>query len=452
MADRKTEREKRRASNVLTAFNILFLMAAIAIISKIVILQFFWKPDPEYVNYFQPSRKKEIIEPERGAIIDHNGKLLAMSTPMYNIYMDCYIMKEVHDKDRENGKEREAEWCSKAEMLARELPKVLKDEGRSASYYSSLIFNGRRNRRQYVSIVKGIDHGTLLELKKLPLFNESPYRSGMIVEKVDTRQYPYGSLARRVIGYVKNNSDTSSRHIGIEGKYDYKLHGKEGLEWKKVTDNKEMIIDVDSIAVEVEDGTDIRTTLDINIQDIADRALRKNMALENDIVGGCVVVLDVETGAVKAMVNLRKGPKGTFDEEFNMAAGLPAEPGSVFKAVTLTTLLEDGCVTLDTRIPTNRGNMDDMSEINYDEYIRNYEKRTGNKKISVLEGLEISSNYVFRRLVKDNYEAKPKVSSTGCTSTISERPTSSTSTRTEAQDLRFRILTAGAGQYMTLYP
>ncbi len=402
------EHGKKRASNVLTAFNILFLIAAVAIVVKIVSLQYFWEPDPVFVNYFKPSKERKTLEPQRGSIIDHNGKLLAMSTPMYDIYMDCYILKEEHDKDKEEGKKREVEWCAKAESLAQALPKVLKDEGQNASYYSNLIFNGRRNKRKYVSIVKGIDHGTLLELKKLPLFNESSYRSGMIVEKIDTRQYPYGSLARRVIGYVKNNSDTTSKHIGIEGKYDYHLHGKEGYEWKKTTDKKNMIVNVDSTAVAAVDGADIRTTLDINIQDIADRALRKNMAIEKDITGGCVVVLDVETGAVRGMVNLRKGPKGTFDEEFNMAAGLPAEPGSVFKAVTLTTLLEDGCVTLDTELPTNHGDMDDMSRINYDEYIRNYEKRTGKKEISVLEGLEISSNYVFRRLVKDNYEDKPK--------------------------------------------
>ncbi len=408
MAVNNAERGKRRASNVLSAFHFLFLLLGLAIIGKIIYLQYFWEPDPVYVEYFRPSKKKAILEPERGSIIDRNGKLLAMSTPMYNVFMDCYILKEEHDKDKEEGKEKEAEWCAKAESLAKALPKVLKEEGKSASYYSNLIFNGRRNKRKYVSIVKGIDHGTLLELKKLPLFNESTYRSGMIVEKVDTRQYPYGTLARRVIGYVKNNSDTTTRHVGIEGKYDYILHGKKGLEWKKETDKHNMIVDPDSSIVSVEDGLDVRTTIDINIQDIADRALRKNMELEKDITGGCVVVLEVETGAVRAMVNLRKGEKGTFDEEFNMAAGLPAEPGSVFKAVTLTTLLEDGHVTLDTEIPTNRGVMDDMSKINYDEYIRNYERNTGKNRISVLKGLEISSNYVFRRLVKDNYGDYPK--------------------------------------------
>ena len=75
------ERQKRRASNVLMAFHVLFLTAAIAIIVKIVILQYFWEPDPRYVSYFQPKKTRQELDPERGAIIDHNGKLL----PRYNV-------------------------------------------------------------------------------------------------------------------------------------------------------------------------------------------------------------------------------------------------------------------------------------------------------------------------------------------------------------------------------
>ena len=164
-----------------------------------------------------------------------------------------------------------------------------------------------------------------------------------------------------------------------------------------------MIPDVDSAIVDVTDGMDIRTTLDIDIQDIADKALRKNVAVEQDIVGGCVVVMEVETGAIRAMVNLQKDRKGELREVFNMAAGTPAEPGSVFKTVTLTTLIEDGHIQLEDRIKTNHGRMDDMSKIKQDDYITKYENRTGNNTISVVEGFEISSNYVFRRLVKDYY-------------------------------------------------
>ena len=266
----KADIERRRASNVLSAFHVVFLLLAIAAVINIIITQYFWEPDPEYVSFFQPTKRKQDIEPDRGAILDHNGNLLAMSTLMYNIYMDCYVLKETHDADRKNGRSDEDKWVKKAEELAKKLPQVLKEEGKDESYYSALIFNGRKNKRRYVSIAKNIDHDTLNELKKLPLFNEKQHKGGLIVEKVETRQYPYEGLARRVIGYVKHNNDTISNHIGIEGKYDYFLHGKKGAEWKKITDRKVMIKDVDSSIVAVEHGYDIRTTLDINMQDIAD--------------------------------------------------------------------------------------------------------------------------------------------------------------------------------------
>ncbi len=414
MAAKDTNREKRRASNVLTAFNIAFLMAAVAIIVKIVAVQFFWSPDAEFVDYFRPKKTRAEIEPERGAIIDHNGKLLAMSTPLYDIRMDCCVMKDEYKKEKyksEKEKERldslERLWCDRARQLAKELPGVLKNPEMTANDYERMIIDGRRKGSRYQLIAKGIDHGTLLELEKLTLFKERKYYSGMIVEKRDTRQYPYESLARRVIGYVRNNSDTTTKHIGIEGKYDYVLHGEKGHAWKRVTDNKMMIDNVDSAKVRVINGLDVRTTLDINIQDIADRALRRNMAKDSNIISGCVVILDVETGAVRAMVNLSPNRKGELGEFSNMAVGRPAEPGSVFKSVSMMTLLEDGCIDLETRIPTNQGRFTDIPKIAQDKYIVNYENKTGNKTISVVEGFEISSNYVFRKLVYDNYKDRP---------------------------------------------
>jgi cell division protein FtsI (penicillin-binding protein 3) len=405
---RTQDRENKRASDVLTFFHIVFIGLAIASVINIFITQYCWEPDPEYLSYFKPKKKKLDIEPDRGAIMDHNGNLLAMSTPMYDIYMDCYVQKEAHDADPKNGKKDEEQWIGKAYALAKKLPEVLHESGKGEEYYRNLIINGRKDKRRYVSIVRNIDHDMLLELQKLPLFNEKQHKGGLIIEKRETRQYPYGDLAGRVIGYVKHNSDTNTRHIGIEGKYDYILHGKKGAEWKKITDKNALIKDVDSSIVAVEHGYDIRSTLDINIQDIADRALRKNMADEEDIEGGCVAILDVETGAIRAMVNLQKDKEGRFREIYNLAAGRASEPGSVFKTVTLTTLLEDGKVNLEDRMPTNHGRMDDMPKINPDGYITSYERKNSTSVIPVIDGFKISSNYVFRRLVKDNYGENPE--------------------------------------------
>ncbi len=401
------EKDKRRPSRILMYFYVLFLLASVTIAGRILYIQYIWKPDHKFAHHFRPEKKRAVIEPRRGSVIDRNGKLLAISTPMYNIYMDCYVQKEANSMNGAKGAAAEKEWVRKAGLLSKGLAETLQEHGRDSAYYMNRIMTGRVRKMQHRSIVMKTDHGTLLKLKELPLFNEPSYRSGLIVEEEEKRLYPYGSLARRVIGYVKNNRDTTSRHIGIEGRYDYVLHGKAGVEWQRRTDMRRLIQDIDSTFIAAEDGLDVRTTIDIDMQDIADRALRENMSKENNINGGCAVIMDVKTGAIRAMVNLQRDSSGRFSEVFNMAAGWPSEPGSVFKAVTLATLLEDGKVELDTELKTNHGAMSDMPDIPRDEYITNYERRTGRSTIPVIEGFKISSNYVFRRLVKDNYGSRP---------------------------------------------
>ncbi len=406
----RKEKAKNKPSRVLMHLRLIFLAVSVVVACKIIYLQYIWEPNPKFVKDFKPAKQKEVIEPERGSILDHNGRLLAISTPLYNIRMDCYVQKEHNEQDKEKGAEEEEKWLKNARLLSGGLARTLKEPGKDSLYYWNLIRKSRTEKKRYVSIARNIDHGVLLELQELPLFNLPGHKGGLIVEKVDRRLYPYGGLARRVIGYVKNNDDTSAIHVGIEGKYHYLLHGTKGVAWKKKTDKWKSIEDKDSTYTAAEDGADVRTTLDINMQDIADKALRKNMAANQYIKEGCVVVLDVKTGAVRAMVNLQKDSVGNCFESFNMAAGRPAEPGSVFKAVTLTTLLEDRKVGLETRIATKHGIMEEypIKEVAQDQYIVNYERNTGESSIPVIHGFQISSNYVFRRLVKDFYGENPE--------------------------------------------
>ena len=269
-----------------------------------------------------------------------------------------------------------------------------------------MIVKGRNERKRYMKLLTNLDRGTLLKLESLPLMEEGRYKSGIIVEKHDSRKYPYGTLARRTIGYVKDNSsqkeDEKGRsHIGIEGKYDYVLHGKEGEIWLKPTDNKEKIQNYDSTYVKPVDGLDVRTTLDITLQDIVDKAMRKQMSANPKIEDGCAVFMDVRTGAIRAMVNLTKSPKdSSLNEVYNMAIGYGANPGSVFKTTTLMTALEDGYIkSLDDEIPTNGGKLPGYPQ---DDHVKNL------VKISILHGFEISSNYVFRYLATNNYSDNPK--------------------------------------------
>lgn len=392
----------------------VFLLLSVVIIGKMIKLQFSWEPDSDLVRYFQPKREQVIQKPERGAILDRNGKILAISIPMYNIHMDCTVRKEEFEMAKTERKRDslENDWKRKAKLLSKELPKVLAKDGKDADYYYNLIISHRDSNlpgRKNVLITKDIDHQTYLQLKELPLFNEGQYKSGMKKTEIETRKYPYGELAGRVIGDVRINKEhpEESRFLGIEGQYDYILRGKDGSQWLKRTD-RGLIVDQDSAIIAVKHGQDIRTTIDIDIQDIADRALRENISQDSRIEGGCIVIMDVKTGAVRAMVNLQKNSKDVLGENFNMAIGRPGEPGSIFKAVTLATLLEDGHVTLGTEIPTNHGRMEDLPKINDDQYIKDWERKHNTNKISVLDGFKISSNYVFRRLTIDHYQGNPQ--------------------------------------------
>ena len=400
------KREMDRISMILLFIYIVVLLIGALIVVKLIYIQKSWEPDKSIAKYFLPPAEKYTIAPDRGAIIGCGGEILAMSTPMYELRMDCTVRKEYFQKKmRKNptGDNLEQQWQDKAKAFSEGFAKVMNMD---ASAIFKSIMDGRRKGNKYLRLGTNIDRGTLLKLESLPLMEEGRYKSGIIVEKHDSRKYPYGTLARRTIGYVKDNSsqkeDEKGRsHIGIEGKYDYVLHGKEGEIWLKPTDNKEKIQNYDSTYVKPVDGLDVRTTLDITLQDIVDKAMRKQMSANPKIEDGCAVFMDVRTGAIRAMVNLTKSPKdSSLNEVYNMAIGYGANPGSVFKTTTLMTALEDGYIkSLDDEIPTNEGKLPGYPQ---DDHVKNL------VKISILHGFEISSNYVFRYLATNNYSDNPK--------------------------------------------
>ena len=395
-----TKKERDRIGMILYRFYALVLFIGVVIIGRMAYIQWFWKPDEDIARFFLPPSTRSVIEPERGAIIGYDGKILAISTPMYRLAMDCTVRK---DEFRGKPDSLESNWLAKAKAFTKGLAA---ETGGDANEYYRRIVTGRREGVRYMKLTGDIDRGTLLRLQRLPLMNEGRFKGGVIVEKRDSRQYPYGTLARRTIGYVKDNrnqkADERGRsHIGIEGKYDYVLHGKEGEIWLRPTDNKGKIQNYDSTYVKPMNGLDVRTTLDITLQDIVDKAMRKQMSANTQIADGCAVFMDVKTGAIRAMVNLTKNPKdSSLNEVYNMAIGYGANPGSVFKTTTLMTALEDGYIkSLDDEIPKNNGV---LSGFKRDVHLNGYDN------ISILHGFEISSNYVFRYLAINNYSDDPK--------------------------------------------
>lgn len=398
--NKNIQKKKRdRIGVVLYVAYLLLLLASVLLMLKLIGIQLLFHPDPKITDALTPASTLSTIEPARGTIIDAEGRLLAMSCPSYQFYMDCTVRKDI------NTDAQEEEWLGKARELSKGLAEIFPEM--SADQFWNLIRDGRSRGRKYVKIGHAVDRKVYNEIIQLPLFREGRYRSGMIVETENIRQYPYGKLARRTIGFVRNNkSDVGNTHIGLEGKFDYVLHGTEGREWIRNTDAGR-IRDNDSSYTKAVDGLDLRTTINIDYQDIADKALREEISEQADLEGATLVLMEVETGAIRAMVNLlRDSNSGTFEEIQNLAVGRKCEPGSVFKTVTLLSVLNDGYIkSLDETMPTNNGKIAGTG-VTPDQHIIDWQASHHTREISVIDGFKMSSNYVFGSLAVNNYKGK----------------------------------------------
>ena len=384
---------------VMFFLSLVFLLLGVAILVRIVQIQATYSVDERVISLFRPSVQKHVDHPVRGKILATDGRTLAISAPLYDIYMDCTVRKQDYI---DLGKDSlEAVWRAKARELAACLSAEFRDK--SADAYAKAILEGRDKGAKYLRIQRNIDLSTLNKVKSFPLFREGPYTGGFIVQQHEERIYPYDSLARRVIGYVKEQN-----RIGLESSFDSELHGHEGYEWRRVTDNKRWVRDLDSAQVKVQDGNDIRTTLNVDFQDIADRALRTQINEDEGIRAGICIIMEAKTGAIRAMVNLSRGetPATTLWERENLCLREVGEQGSVMKTVTLLSVVEDGYVrSLEQTIPTNNGSVTNYKQ---DVHILDYQRETGRRDISVMHGFEISSNYVFTYLAEHFYGNRPQ--------------------------------------------
>ena len=417
---------------LLTGIYMVFLALSVAIFVKTVVIQVRPLVKPEYEQFFHPNEKKQTIVPTRGRILTCDGRPLAITVPYYDIYMDCTVRKQefvdMDEKERENFQKRkalaesrhraftdtlkhagakgEALWCRRADTLSQKLAALFGN--RTAQEYYKLIMDGRKGWTRpdgrwagetNLLIMKNVDLQTLNTLRTFPLFSEHAYKGGLKIEQHDERIYPYDTLARRTIGTMKEFSQR-----GLEYSFDQFLHGKDGYEELRITEHNQYVHDYAKKWRAAEDGLDVRTTLNIDFQGIADRALRRQIDQDPLIRGGIAVLLEVETGAVRAMVNLVRDtiPGSPLRERNNLVLRQRGEQGSVMKTVTLTSLIEDGLVSLDQRIATNNGRIPGVPSIPEDKHVQ------GMRDISVIHGLEISSNYVYARLAQLYYGNNPQ--------------------------------------------
>lgn len=322
------------------------------------------------------------VKATRGNIYSDNGSLLATDLPFYKVAFDATLPKdEIFNKG--------------VDSLAWHLSRFFKDK--SQMEYRRILKDARSAGKQYMVLTrKQVDYQDKKTMMSWPILREGRLRGGAIFEKVDVRYRPFSNLSRRTIGFINEND----KGAGLEFSFNKELGGQDGYAyyqkiaggvWKPVFDANN---------VKAENGYDIQTTLDINLQDVSETALYHAMKSHN-ADDGLVVVMEVATGEVKAISNLSSDGQGGFYEKFNFATGGLFEPGSTFKLATMIALLEDSPIDLNDSIDTGNGEY-----TFYNRTVRDHEKG-GLGKVSVKVAFEHSSNVAMAKLVDKSFGLRP---------------------------------------------
>lgn len=365
---------------------VIMAVLAILIIVKAGIIMFaerqYWK---DVADRFV--KENVVIRPTRGNIISADGKLMASSLPEYKIYMDFQVQSSKQDTMLMNH----------LQEICNGLHEIFPD--RSAQDFRKHILKGRRAKSQHFLLYpKRISYIQYKEVKKLPLFNQSKNISGLHEEVFNQRKKPFGSLAMRTLGDMFPDMAQGAKN-GLELTYDSLLKGENGITHRQKVMNKYLNI-VDKPAI---DGYDVITTIDVDMQDIAEKALvdqLKNL----DAVFGVAVVMDVATGEVKANVNMTKAGDGKYYEMRNLAVSNLMEPGSTFKTASIMVALEDKYITPDYKVDTKNG-MVNM----YGSWMKDWNwYKGGYGEIDVTRILEVSSNVGVSSIIDKFYGKDPQ--------------------------------------------
>ena len=330
------------------------------------------------------------ITPTRGNILSCDGKLMASSLPEFEIFMD---FKTLHEAGTDTL------WRENIDAIATGLNNIFPE--RSAHDFKTYLEEGRAKQSRYWPIwPKRIDYNTLCDVRALPVFNiKSKYRSGFIFKEYNARKHPYGSLALRTIGDLFGKKDSAI--CGIELSFDRELRGIDGVKHRRKILNKYL----DIIDTPPTDGLDVVTTIDVGIQDLAERALVQELK-EPDVHGdvGVAIVMEVATGDIKAIVNMEKCGDGEYRERKNHAVSDLMEPGSVFKTASIMVALDDGVVDTTARVET-AGGVWPM----YGREMRDHNwRRGGYGMLTLPQTLMVSSNIGVSRIIDDHYRNCPE--------------------------------------------
>lgn len=355
-------------------------LLTLAIFGKLIIIQFIEGPD------LRERAEREVIkemriEAERGNIYSSDGKLLATSMPVYDLHFDpVTVSEELFYQD--------------LDALAQALSQYPGE--RSAAEWRSYLVQGRNTGNRYLALANKLSYNELQVVKAYPIFKEGKYGGGLVIEQENHRKMPLGKIAERTIGRERQNFAT-----GMEGAFSNYLQGRDGkrLKQKIGKGNWKPLNDLNEI--EPIDGLDLVSTLDTRMQDIAHHALLEMLEYQ-EADHGCAVVMEVETGAIKAIANLGRTELGTYFEKRNYAVWESTEPGSTFKLAAVLALFEDGYADLNTPVDTENGVYEYQGEKIRDSNGKGYGKTT------LQVAFEKSSNVGIAKTVIDHYAENPQ--------------------------------------------
>jgi len=369
-------------TRVYLVYGFMFVIS-LAIIGKILYIQLvegeMWKAKAEKL-----SLKYFTIQPNRGNIYDVNGEMLATSVPLFEVRMDAaspLIADSTFERD--------------VDSLSIYLARYFKDK--SAKAYKSLLVKGRKNKNRYLLIKRKADFDQLKALRTFPIFKLGKNSGGLITTVQNKRVYPFDNLGYRTLGWYKEGN---SNNVGIESAYNSEMQGMVGKRlYQRIPDGNWRPMNRGN-EIEPVNGADILTTIDINIQDVAEEALLLQLEL-NKADHGCAILMEVKTGEIRAIANLGLTKQGTYEELYNYAIGESTEPGSTFKLFSLLAAFEDGRTKLDDMVDVTGG-------------VTKFGRRTmrdshlGGGVMTVQQAFEKSSNVGISKVITRAYASDPQ--------------------------------------------
>jgi len=324
------------------------------------------------------------IEAVRGNIYAADESLLATSIPKYEVRFDAYTDALTDNYFNEH-----------VDSLAFELAQLFPEK--SKSEYLTNLKAARKKKARYHLIRRNVKFTDLKILKQFPIFRKGKFKGGFIAVQQNKRVRPFKVLAARTIGYEREGS----KPVGLEGAYSKELSGIKGEMWmQKIAGGVWMPID-EGGGREPEDGSDVYTTIDVNIQDVAENALL-NQLEAHQADHGCVALMEVSTGDIKAIANLKRNKDGSYYESYNYVVGESTEPGSTFKLASLMAAFEDGYLDLDDMVDTENGTTKFYDLTMRDSHVGGY------GKISIKESFIKSSNVAISKEINRVYSSRPQ--------------------------------------------